>query len=72
MLCGQCVFAPYVGWLIVGGVPVFVNQCVPLLAVDLALGLTEVSTLLLCSGNSSTCWERVSLAEIGRPAASTT
>ncbi len=22
-------------WLIVGGVPVFVNQCVPLLAVDL-------------------------------------
>ncbi len=35
MLCGQCVFAPYVGWLMVGGVPVFVNQCVPLLAVDL-------------------------------------
>jgi hypothetical protein len=24
-----------VGWTIVGGVPVFVNQCVPLLAVDL-------------------------------------
>ncbi len=35
MLCGQCVFAPYVGWLLVGGVPVFVNQCVPLQAVDL-------------------------------------
>jgi hypothetical protein len=39
MLCGQCVFAPYVDWLLVGGVPVFVNQCW-----QWTFGLIKVST----------------------------
>ncbi len=32
---GMLRLAPYMDWLIVGGLPVFLTQCVPLLAVDL-------------------------------------